>query len=82
MQHHRIGLAVLAFAALGSTAGAQTPSLREACMPSAKLLCAADVAAHNRDAVKACLLKNFDKVAPACQAAIKAAQADKASHLS
>ena len=31
--------------------------------------------ARDRDAVRACLIKNFDKLSPECQASMKAAQA-------
>jgi hypothetical protein len=71
---------VLALAA--SVAGAQTapvpaPSPRQACMSSIKTLCQPELTAHDRAAVKACLIKNFDKTSPECQAAMKAAQAAK-----
>ena len=58
-------------------AGAQTPppSPRQACRSSAMSLCRSEALRRDRDAVRACLIKNFDKVAPECQAAMKAAQA-------
>jgi hypothetical protein len=61
-----------------SAAGAQTAapsSPRQACRSSATSLCHDEVAARDRAAVRACLIKNFDKVTPECQAAMKAAQA-------
>jgi len=64
--------------ALTGVAFAQAPapssSVREACMSSAQSLCPTEVAAHDRDAVRACLRKNLDKATPACQAAVKTAQ--------
>jgi hypothetical protein len=58
-------------------AGAQTapPSARVACRSSAMSLCRDEVATRDRGAIRACLIKNFDKVTPDCQAAMKAAQA-------
>jgi hypothetical protein len=40
-------------------------------------LCHAEAAAGDRAAVRACLIKNFEKVTPECQAAMKAAQAQE-----
>lgn len=60
------------------TAGAQTaapPSPRQACRSSAESLCPAEVKVRDRAGVRACLIKNFDKVTPECQTAMKAAQA-------
>jgi hypothetical protein len=62
---------------VAGAAGAQTapPSAREACRSSALSLCRSEALARDRAAVRACLIRNFDKVAPECQAAMKAAQA-------
>ena len=38
-------------------------------------LCKDEAMSHDRAAVRACLIKNFDKVTPECQAAMKAMQA-------
>ena len=58
-------------------AGAQTApaSPRQACRSSATSLCRAEVESRDRAAIRACLIKNFDKVTPECQTAMKAAQA-------
>ena len=40
---------------------------------SAISLCPTEATARDRPAVQACLVKNWDKVAPDCKAAIKAA---------
>jgi hypothetical protein len=61
-------------AALAQAAPPPAPA-REACRPAAMSLCAEQVAHHDRAGVRACLIKNFDKVSPDCQAAMKAAQA-------
>jgi hypothetical protein len=68
---------------IATVAGAQTPppsspappSPRVACRPSAMSLCAIEVKARDCAGVRACLIKNFDKVTPDCQAAMKAAKA-------
>jgi hypothetical protein len=67
---------VLALAA-ATAAGAQSapPSPRQACRSSAESLCHDEVQAKDRAGVRACLIKNFDKVTPDCQAARKAAKA-------
>ena len=72
-----ICLAALILATTGGGARAQLSMMaqRQACLPSAKILCPSEVAVHDRLAVRACLLKHFDKVAPECQATIKAARA-------
>jgi len=68
-------LTALAIASAGGSALAQpaAPSPREACRASAISLCPAEAAAHDRPAVQACLMRNWDKVAPDCKAAIQAA---------
>jgi hypothetical protein len=71
------GPAFMLFLAAGA-AGAQTaapPTPRQACRSSAESLCPVEVKARDRAGVRACLIKNFDKVAPECQAAMKAVQA-------
>ena len=67
-------LTALALAVSSSAALAQmSPSPREACRASAISLCLSEAAARDRPAVQACLVKNWEKVAPDCKAAIKAA---------
>jgi hypothetical protein len=68
-------------AAIAGAAAAQTPPPsappppRVACRASAESLCPTEVKARDRTAVRACLIKNFDKVTPDCQAAMKAVKA-------
>ncbi len=72
----------LALAAAAGPALAQTtaaPSPRQACMSSVMTLCPTEAAARDRDAVRACLLKNLSKASPECQDAVKAAQAKMAA---
>jgi len=75
----RASLAVSAFILLiaAGAAGAQTEPqpARVACRSSALSLCRSEAMARDRDAVRACLIKNFDKLSPECQASMKAAQA-------
>ena len=68
---------LLLIVAAASPAGAQTAlqSARTACRPSALALCHAEAKSGDRAAVRACLIRNFDKVSPDCQAAMKAVQA-------
>ncbi len=47
---------------------------REACRASAISLCPMQAAMRDRDAVRACLIKNLDKASPECQAAVKLAR--------
>ena len=63
--------------AAASPAAAQTAlqSARTACHASALALCHAEAKSGDRAAVRACLIKNYDKVSPDCQAAMKAVQA-------
>jgi hypothetical protein len=51
------------------------PSPRVACRASATSLCPDEMKARDRAGVRACLIKNFDKATPDCQAAMKAAKA-------
>jgi len=66
-----VTLALLA-AAGGSVAQGAPPSARQACRPSAEALCRPEVSARNMAGVRACLVRNFDKVSPDCQAAMMA----------
>jgi hypothetical protein len=71
------GPAIMVLLVAGA-AGAQTaapPSPRQACRSSAESLCPTEAKARDRTAIRACLIKNFDKVTPECQAAMKAVQA-------
>jgi hypothetical protein len=64
-----------AAAAQAQSPAPSTPSPRMACRASANSLCPDEVKARDRTAVRACLIKNFDKVTPDCQAAMKAVKA-------
>ncbi len=64
-------LALLA-ATGGAVAQGAPPSARQACRPSAEALCRPEVSARDMAGVRACLVRNFDKVSPDCQAAMKA----------
>ena len=66
---YRLGLSMsaLCVVAIGSMA-----SVRAACMSSIMSLCSAEAMSGDRPAVRACLIKNLDKTAPECQAAVKA----------
>jgi hypothetical protein len=67
--------AALALAAAGvATAQTPPPSPRKACRSSAMSLCRDEVKAGVRAGIRACLIRNFDKVTPECQAAMKYAQ--------
>lgn len=63
----------LAFSSSAALAQPASPSPREACRASAISLCPSEAAARDRPAVQACLVKQWEKVAPDCKAAIKAA---------
>jgi hypothetical protein len=72
--------AVLLIAAGPSFAQSPSPpNVREACRSSMMQLCHDQVAARDRAGVRACLIQNFDKTTPDCQAAMKAAQAAMAA---
>jgi len=60
-------------------AGAQTPppTAKQACRSSAMALCPDEAKSGDRAAIRACLIKNYEKVTPECQAAMKAAQAQE-----
>ncbi|MFM9852140.1 MAG: hypothetical protein ACKVOJ_04920 [Sphingomonadaceae bacterium] len=47
-------------------------NVREACMPDIRKYCSAEMMTFNRDAVRACLIKNIKKTSPSCRAAVKA----------
>lgn len=68
---------ILPLLAIGAPARAADapPDPKRACMPSARALCATEIAAMDRQAVKLCLWKNIDKVSPECRDAINAARA-------
>ena len=50
---------------------AQTP-VREACKADIEKFCASEMAAKDRDAVRACMKANYDKLSPDCKTAIQA----------
>jgi hypothetical protein len=67
-------LAIATFSAsvaLAQTTEAPSPA-RQACRSSAMELCRTEALSGDRAAVRACLIKNFDKVSPECQTAMKA----------
>ena len=69
--HMTIGATVLL--ATSAQVSAQA-SVREACMPDIRNLCAAELSSFDRAKVRACLITNIKKTSPACQAAVKARQ--------
>jgi len=84
----KITLPVLVAALIATAAAAQepppaagqeqgrTPSpARQACRSSVMALCATEALGGDRKAVRQCLIRNLDKAAPECQAAVKAAMA-------
>ena len=66
---------LLGFAGAAGAQPAPMSAVREACMSSIQTLCPTEVAAMDRPAIRACLIKNIDKATPECQAAVKAAKA-------
>jgi hypothetical protein len=48
------------------------PNPRQACRASALALCHHEAMSGDRAGVRACMIRNFDKAAPECQAAMKA----------
>ena len=66
---------LMTFASAATAQAAPNSAVREACKSSIQTLCPAELAAMDRSAVRACLIKNINKAAPACQAAVKAAWA-------
>ncbi len=65
------GLIAAALAA-GLVQAQPAPNAREACRSSALSLCADEVKSRDRAAIRACLIRNFAKTTPDCQAAMKA----------
>ncbi|MFC3581964.1 hypothetical protein [Sphingomonas hylomeconis] len=66
-----IPLASLALIGLAhASAAAAGPTVRQACMPEIRQLCAVELAARNRDRVKSCLMSNKDRLSENCRAAI------------
>ena len=71
----RLSTLVLALATLATGAAMaqdNAPNPRQACRSSAIELCRREAMSGDRPAVRACLIRNFDKVTPECQAAMKA----------
>jgi hypothetical protein len=66
---------LLGFAGGAAAQPAPSNGVREACMTSMQTLCPTEVAAMDRPAIRACMMKNIDKATPECQAAVKAARA-------
>ena len=67
--------ASLAWFATSASASAPAPqSVREACMPDIRALCATELGSFDRAKVRACLIANIKRTSPACQAAAKAQQ--------
>jgi len=60
-----------------ASAQGQAPSVREACASSARKLCSAQAMSGDRAGVRACMLKNVDKLSEQCRVALKAAQAER-----
>lgn len=58
-------------------ANAQLDAVRAACQASVHALCPSEVAAMDRKAARACLIRNIASATPACRAAV---QAYKAQH--
>jgi hypothetical protein len=75
----RVSLAVPAFILLIAAGAAATQTEpqppRVACRSSALSLCRSEAMSRDRAAVRACLIRNFDKLSPECQTSMKAAQA-------
>lgn len=67
--------AIIIAGAFGAQAQTVPESAREACRASAISLCRTEALSGDRAGVRACLIRNFSKVSPDCQAAMKAAQA-------
>ncbi len=75
MRSPMIGLCLLALStAVQVLAQTPPPSTRQACRSSAMTLCRTEALSGDRAAVRACMIKNFDKATAECQAAMKAAQ--------
>jgi hypothetical protein len=69
--------ASLAWLVASASASASTPatqSVRDACMPDIRTLCASELGSFDRAKVRACLIANIKRTSPACQAAARAQQ--------
>ena len=72
---HRLPSLILAVATLSTTvtlAQNDAPNPRQACRSSALEFCRHEAMSRDAPGVRACLIKNFDKLTPECQAAMKA----------
>lgn len=65
-------LTVVTLSATAALAQDNAPDPRKACRSSALQLCRHEAMSGDRAGVRACLIKNFDKVSPDCQTAMKA----------
>ncbi len=74
-----ITLTMLAPAGGALAQNAPPPNPRQACRSSAISLCHPEISAHDMAGVRACLVRNFDKVTPDCQAAMKAVRDGQAA---
>jgi len=72
-----LALASLAAGVSLGSANAQSDAVRDACKSSVHALCPKEVAAMDRTAARACLVRNIAKATPACRDAV---QAYKAQH--
>ena len=68
----RLFLAAALLSGLATQVAAESAAARLACTPSVFLLCPAAAAAGDREAAKACLLKNLARASRRCQAAVAA----------
>jgi hypothetical protein len=68
----RLMLAAALIGAFATTAAAESATARNACIPSVFRLCPTAALTGNREAAKACLLKNLALASPQCQAAVHA----------
>lgn len=75
----RLTIAALLLAGAAQPALAQQSAVRDACMADIRKFCSAQMAAMDRDAVRACLRTNIANTSPECQAAVKAQQAANAA---
>jgi hypothetical protein len=76
--HRSVFAALLATAVAGFAGGAanaQSDAVRAACQPSVHALCPKEVAAMDRTAARACLIKNIAKATPGCRDAVAAYKA-------
>lgn len=75
----RLTIAALLLAGAATPALAQQQAVRDACMADIRKFCSAQMAAMDRDGVRACLRTNIANTSPQCQAAVKAQQAANAA---